>query len=120
MIIVVMVVIIIIIMIKMMTRMMKQLADIMALIPRDLLLLTTMVAVHILFQVSLLPILSPISDFEYWQGPMVGVQALIWYRDLHVEVSIIFVLDSIAVSQLGPNSGISRMIILIVLIRFLV
>ena len=30
---------------------------------------------------------------------MVGVQALIWYRDLHVEVSIIFVLDSIAVSQ---------------------
>ena len=51
---------------------------------------------------------------------MVGVQALIWYRDLHVEVSIIFVLDSIAVSQLGPNSGISRMIILIVLIRFLV
>jgi len=36
---------------------------------RDLLLLATMVAVHILFQ-----------------GPMVGVQALIWYRDLHAEV----------------------------------
>ena len=59
MIIVVMVVIIIIIMIKMMTRMMKQLAEMMALIPRDLLLLTTMVAVHILFQVSFLPIFSP-------------------------------------------------------------
>jgi len=39
------------------------------LIPRDLLLLVTMVAVHILFQ-----------------GPMVGVQALLWYQDLHAEV----------------------------------
>jgi len=36
---------------------------------RDLLLLVTMVAVHILFQ-----------------GPMVGVQALIWYRNLRAEV----------------------------------
>ena len=69
-----------------------------ALIPRDLLLLTTMVAVHILFQVSLLPILSPIFTSEFLQGPMVGVQALIWYRNLHVEVSLPFVLDSIAVS----------------------
>jgi len=36
---------------------------------RDLLLLVTMVAVHILFQ-----------------GPMVGVQALLWYHDLQAEV----------------------------------
>jgi len=36
---------------------------------RDLLLLVTMVAVHILFQ-----------------GPMVGVQALIWYQNLRAEV----------------------------------
>lgn len=36
---------------------------------RDLLLLVTMVAVHVLFQ-----------------GPMVGVQSLLWYKDLKAEV----------------------------------
>ena len=61
-----------------------------ALIPRDLLLLVTMVAVHILFQVS--PILLNEVFEPRWllfkQGPMVGVQALLWYQDLQAEVEL--------------------------------
>ena len=64
-----------------------------------------MVAVHILFQVS--PILLNEVFEPHWslfkQGPMVGVQALLWYHDLQAEVELfkLFSLPDLITSRQG-------------------
>ena len=80
-----------------------------------------MVAVHILFQVlfSIQFESCPKGPFitfyaHCWQGPMVGVQALIWYQDLRAEVLHLTSLLNSAIVM------IFTMIILIVVVRFLV
>ena len=62
-----------------------------------------MVAVHILFQVSPIQLNEVFEPYRllFEQGPMVGVQALLWYQDLQAEVELFKLFQIVFHTRLG-------------------